>query len=272
MKRLADHAEGLRPPKVVYTDLDGTLFGPGGSLFATAAGGVTLAAARALAGLLETGVAIVPVSGRTAPQVHETARVIGARDYIAELGGITVYGLGEETVRDRGSFEGTGTPHEAMLRDGVPGLLLERFAGRLEPHAPWAFLPRESSMLFRGHVDPLEAREVLDAAGYGWLDLLDNGTIPRRYASLDVEETHAYHLLPRGVTKASAAEADLTRRGLGREDAIAIGDSPADAALASVVGAVCIVANGAASVEGHDVFVTEAAHGDGFAEAIAAFR
>ena len=276
MKELADHLEAFRDlaPRVVYTDLDGTLLGPGGSLFATDRGGVTLEAAEALSALHRAEIAVVPISGRTAPQVIETARVIGARDFVAELGGITVYGLGEETVRDHGAYRGGGTPHNAMFRDGVPGMLMDAFPGTLEPHAPWAFMPRESSMLFRGHVSLEEAREALTAAGYGWLDLLDNGVIPRAYPALEVEEVHAYHLLPKGVTKASAAAADLARRGVDRERAIAVGDSPSDAALAEAVGTVCIVANGrlAVEAEGHETaFATTASYGAGFAEVARAF-
>lgn len=275
MRQLSDHLDAFREldVRVVYTDLDGTLLGPGGSLLTSGAGEVTTEAAEALAALHRAGVAVVPVSGRTAPQVHETARLIGARDYIAELGGITVYELGGETIRAHDGRGEAGTPHEAMLRAGVPGLLMEAFPGVLEPHAPWAFLPRECSMLFRGHVALEEARAVLAAAGHGSLDLLDNGVIPRSFPGLEVEEVHAYHLLPAGVTKASAARADLERRGLAPERSIAVGDSPSDAALASAVGAVCIVANGRAAVEaaGHEeAYATAATHGAGFAEVVRA--
>lgn len=275
MRRAAEGLVGLPRPRAVYTDLDGTLFGPGGSLFAAPGGGVTRRAAEAVAAVLQAGAALVPISGRTADQVREAARVVGATDFIAELGGITCYDLGAEVVRDYGAFEGEGTPHDAMARQGAAGLLLEAFPGRLEPHTPWARLPRECSMLLRGLVDPGAARSLLADAGLGWLDLLDNGVIPRSYPTLPVEEVHAYHLLPRGVTKATAVAADMARRGLAPEECVALGDSPSDASLAGAVGAVFIVANGRAAVERagappENVYATEGSHGEGFAEVVEA--
>lgn len=271
--RSAAEARVPAPPRIVYTDLDGTLLGPGGGLLAAPAGGATLEAARALARLHEAGVLVVPVSGRTAPQVWEVARLIGASDYIAELGGIVAFDGDRDRVRFGGAFPGPGTPYRAMAEGGAAGLLLETFAGRLEPHTPWALLPRECSMLFRGQVDPGEATALLDRAGYGWLDLLDNGVIPRTYETLSVEAVHAYHLLPRGVNKAAGARAHRERREVPPEECAAIGDSPSDAAVGTEVGAAFVVANGAEAVRaagnaGENVYATERSHGEGFAEAV----
>src|SRR5439155_11843494 len=194
--------------RVVYADLDGTLLGPGGSLFAGPGGEVTTEPAAAVAALGEAGIDLMLMSGRTATQVREVARVLGAAGYIAELGGLAVHREGREEVvtRNNGSFRGPGTPFAAMERSGVAGVLLESFPGRMEPHAPWAFLSRESSMLLRGNIDPTEAATALAQAGFGWLDLQDNGIIqswPGRFPALDpaIEEVHAYHLVPAGVSK-----------------------------------------------------------------------
>lgn len=262
-------------PRVVYTDLDGTLLGPGGSLFARSDGGVSGEAAAALASLHEVGISVVPVSGRTGDQVWEVSRVIGAIDFVSEMGGVLSFDHDAERVRRDGAYRGRATPHDAMLEAGAPGLLLDAFAGRLEPHAPWAFLPRVCSMLFRGQVDLAQVDATLEEAGYGWLTLLDNGVIPRPFRGLEVEEVHAYHLLPRGVTKATGVAAHRERRGLGVEECLAVGDSPSDAALAGEVGAVAIVANGRASVESSgsaadNVLATDGSHGAGFAEVVRA--
>jgi hypothetical protein len=258
-------------PRVLYTDLDGTLLGPGGSLFA-GADGVTRGAAEAVAALHEAGVILVPTSGRTASQLRESARILGANDFIAELGGLTYYDLGKEIVRNYGAFRGRGTPYEAMARSGAAAVLLGAFPGRLEPHAPWAFENRECSMLFRGLLDEATARAVLDDGGHSWLDLRDNGIIRRTFEGLVLPEIHAYHLVPAGVDKASAVRADLERRGLRKEQAVAVGDAPSDAALSGVVGAVFIVANGRENVERSGswpdgVYATQGPSGDGFAEA-----
>lgn len=275
MRPVLDALQGAPRPRVVYTDLDGTLLGPGGSLFATSEGGVSSEAAGALAALHEAGISVVPVSGRTADQVWEVSRVIGAVDFVSEMGGVLSFDRDAERVRRDGAYRGRATPHDAMLEAGAPGLLLDAFAGRLEPHAPWAFLPRECSMLFRGQVDPDEIEVALEEAGYGWLALLDNGVIPRLFSGLEVEEVHAYHLVPRGVTKATGVAAHRERRGLAPGECLAVGDSPSDAALADEVSAVAIVANGRASVEssgaaGDNLLGTEGSHGAGFAEVVRA--
>jgi hydroxymethylpyrimidine pyrophosphatase-like HAD family hydrolase len=272
-RRVAEHLDELAAlrPKIVYTDLDGTILGPGGSLFASPDGGITRAAAEAVAALHSAGIGLVPVSGRAEVRVREAARLLGAAGFIAELGGITA--RGNEVVRDYGAHRGRGTPAEAMARTGAAAFLLETCAGRLEPHAPWAHDGREVSMLFRGHVEVGEAHADLDEAGYGWVRLHDNGIVPRSFPGLDVSEVHVYNLLPEGVTKATAVAADLVARGLEGREAIALGDSTSDLGLAPHVAAVFIVANGMPAVERADhvpesVYVTDAGYGDGFAEAV----
>jgi hypothetical protein len=74
------------------------------------------------------------------------------------------------------------------------------------------------------------------------------------------------------VDKATAVRADLRRRELGSDGAAAVGDSASDSALAPYVGAVFIVANGRAALEGQpspNVYLTDGAFGDGFADAVA---
>jgi hydroxymethylpyrimidine pyrophosphatase-like HAD family hydrolase len=268
--------------RIVYADLDGTLLGPGGSLFAGPDGAVTPEPAAALAALGAAGIDLMLMSGRTATQVREVARLLGAAGSIVELGGLVVHREGRQEViaRNVGSFRGRGTPFEAMERSGVGGLLMEAFPGRVEPHAPWAFLPRETSMLLRGSVDLAEAAAVLAEAGFGWLDLQDNGVIPSwpgRFPALDpaIEEVHAYHLVPAGVSKRAGVALDRDRRGLAPGQCVAVGDSAADADVAPEVGAVFLVANARAAVRGRtlapNVHMTERTHGLGFAEAVLPF-
>lgn len=263
MKPAADYLSSTPPrPQVLYADLDGTLTGPGASLFA-GAGGITDGAVTAVAELHRAGVALVPVSGRNLSQVREAARLLGATEGIAELGGLVLVDGGREVVRHVGAFRGPGTPFDAMARSGAGALLLESF--ELEPHAPWAFDGRTCTMLFRGRVDPAEAREALHRAGHTWLNVVDNGVIGDRGDGA----AHAYHLLPLGVSKAEAIAADLERRGLGPEAAVVVGDAPSDMAAAPHVAAAFLVANGEAGLEPADnVFVTEAAYGDGIAEVV----
>jgi hydroxymethylpyrimidine pyrophosphatase-like HAD family hydrolase len=237
-------------------------------LFAGPDGTVTGRAAEAVAALHRAGIALVPASGRVEVTVREAARLLGADGYIAELGGITV--RGHEVVRDHGAHRGRDTPYVALLRSGAAGLLLDAHPGRLELYTP-AALHRECSLLLRGQVDLAEARDLLARSGYRWVSMEDNGIVPRRFPGLDVDQVHVYHLVPRGVSKAAAVAADLTARGLDPSEAVAVGDSPADVALAPHVGAVFVVPGGAYAV-GDDapsnVFVTDGRYGEGFAEAI----
>src|ERR671918_80431 len=56
------------------------------------------------------------------------------------------------------------TIHRQIEETGAPALLLDRYAGRLEHHAPW-HVEREVSHLFRGLIDAREANELLAAEG-----------------------------------------------------------------------------------------------------------
>ena len=192
MRRAADHLPHLaRRPRALYTDLDGTLLGPGASLFAAPSGGVTSRAAEAVAALHAARIDLIPVSGRTESQVREAARLLGAAGFIAEMGGVTSFR--GEVEWTHGAHRGRGTPVEGMLRSGAAGLLLESYRGRLEPHAPWAHAARRCTFLLRGLVDPGEAMDTLEGSGYAWLALQDNGVIPGAYPGLSVPEVHAYH-------------------------------------------------------------------------------
>jgi phosphoglycolate phosphatase len=281
VRRASDHLEGLRATlsvRTVYTDLDGTLLGPGGSLFASL-DGATAEPAEAIAALATAGIDLVLMSGRTKAQMSEVARVVGARAFIAELGGLIVYREGYEdtVIRQHGVTRGRATAHEAIERSGAAGFLLDSYSRLLEPHAPWSFVERECSTLLRGNVSVPDANVLLGKAGYGWLELQDNGVIPRpgRFPNLDVEEVRAYHLVPAGISKRSAVALDRERRGIARESCIAVGDSASDADVASEVGAVFVVANGEPGVTGlslpENVYLLDRGHGLGFADAVRAF-
>jgi hydroxymethylpyrimidine pyrophosphatase-like HAD family hydrolase len=121
----------------------------------------------------------------------------------------------------------------------------------------------------------VEATAALDGAGYGWLEVLDNGVIRRTFPSLDVPEVRAYHLVPRGVSKASAVRVHRELRGFPQEETAAVGDSLSDLMVASEVGSVFLVANGVQAVgdaaDGMEhVYATPSPAGDGFAEAVEA--
>jgi hydroxymethylpyrimidine pyrophosphatase-like HAD family hydrolase len=245
----------------VYTDLDGTLLGKGASLFRTAEGEFTLLAARALEACHRAGAEVVIKSGRRRAQVMEDARLLGQTSYIFEVGsGMMIDGeltflTGPLQPRDG------RTIHEQIAETGAPALLLERFAGQLEPHAPW-HVDREVSHLFRGRVDASEANRLLAAEGHAGLRLVDNGEI--------APDTHGFHLIPASASKARAVSAHMRVRGYEPEQCIGVGDSREDLEVAGVVGRFFLVANavlGDAPLP-DNVEHTESSMSEGFYEAV----
>jgi phosphoglycolate phosphatase len=247
--------------RCVYTDLDGTLLGKGASLFRTAAGDFTLLAARALEACHRAGAEVVIKSGRRRVQVMEDARLIGQSSYIFEVGAAMVVD-GETTflTDDLQPRDGESV-HGQIAATGAPELLLARYEGRLEYHAPF-HLGREVSHVFRGLVDAREANELLAAEGHPGLRLVDNGEIG--------PETHTFHLIPAGVSKARAVAAHMRARGYAREECIGVGDSAEDLDVADVVGRLFLVANAVAGDTSRftNVERTEAAMSEGFYEAV----
>jgi hydroxymethylpyrimidine pyrophosphatase-like HAD family hydrolase len=236
--------------RCVYTDLDGTLLGRGGSLFRDGEGAFTLLPGRALEACHRAGVEVVIKSGRRKAQVMEDARLIGQSSYIYELGGGLVID-GEETILtgELRPEEGRSV-HDQIEESGAPALLLGRF--ELEHHAPF-HEGRQVTHLFRGHVDVGEANALLEAEGHGGLRLVDNGG-------------SAYHLVPADTSKANAVAAHMRAREYRREECIGVGDSREDLAVAEVVGRFFLVGN--AEISGEGAEVTEAGYGEGFYEAV----
>src|SRR3954451_14881578 len=119
--------------RCVSPDLDGTLLGKGASLFRTAEGEFTLLAARALEACHRAGAEVVIKSGRRRAQVMEDARLLGQSSYIFEVGtGLVIDGELTFLTGDLQPREGL-TIHAQIEETGAPGLLLERYAGALEP-------------------------------------------------------------------------------------------------------------------------------------------
>ena len=246
--------------RCVYTDLDGTLLGRGASLFRTAEGEFTLLAARALEACHRAGAEVVIKSGRRRAQVMEDARLLGQSSYIFEVGAAMV--IDGETTFLTGDFQPRDgeSVHDQIAATGAPELLLSRYEGRLEYHAPF-HLGREVSHVFRGSLDAREANELLAAEGHSELRLVDNGEIE--------PGTHTFHLIPAGVSKAAAVSAHMRARGYAPEECVAVGDSREDLDVARVVGRLFLVANAVADTSAFaNVERTEAAMSEGFYEAV----
>jgi hydroxymethylpyrimidine pyrophosphatase-like HAD family hydrolase len=237
--------------RALYVDLDGTLLGPGGSLLAGADGSFSLDGIRALQACARAGAEVVLYSGRREASVFEDARLIGQRSFIFELGcGLVLDGELEWLTDGLVPSREQGTIYEQIGRSGAPDLLLGAFAGRLEYHTPWS-AGREVSHLFRGDVELSEATRLLEAGGFGWLRLVDNGVLAAHGVPIDgdvfglaADRVHAYHLIPAGASKARAVARHMQARGYSEQEVIAVGDSREDMTAAAVVGAFWLVANG----------------------------
>jgi hydroxymethylpyrimidine pyrophosphatase-like HAD family hydrolase len=260
--------------RCLYCDLDGTLLGRGASLLRDGAGEFSLLGVRALEACHRAGAEVVLYSGRRRAQVFEDARLIGSGAYIYEVGcGLVVDG--EEEFLTDGLVPGELSIHDQITESGAPALLLERYSGRLEYHSPW-HLDREVSHLFRGLVEVPEVDALLSDSGLGHLRLVDNGAIHRRSPTLEVERAHAYHLIPRGASKARAVARHMQVRGYAPEECIAVGDSREDLEAAAVVSTFWFVANAlerdptlADAIAGREnVRVAEGDHGGGVYEAV----
>ena len=263
----------------LYVDLDGTLLGPDASLLTGADGGFDLLGVRALEACARARAEVVIFSGRTQSSVFDAARLIGSRAFIFEIGcGLVIDGELEWLTDGLEPSPQRGTIFDQIEASGAVALLQERFAGRLEPHSPWA-AGRDVSHLFRGDVPLAEAETVLREAGLDWLRLLDNGVIPEA-AELGLmpglEVVRAYHLVPAGASKARAVARHMQARGYDPGNCIACGDSREDLGAADAVGAFWLMANAltrdpglAAEVAGRPgVRIAEAGYGAGVYEAV----
>jgi hydroxymethylpyrimidine pyrophosphatase-like HAD family hydrolase len=233
-----------RAVRCLYVDLDGTLLGPDASLLTGSDGSFSALSVRALEACRRAGAEVVLYSGRRQSSVFEAARLIASSSYIFELGcGLVLDGELEWLTGDFVPSAETGSIFDQIEATGAPELLLDRFAGRLEYHTPWA-TGREVSHLFRGSVDLAEVDDALRTAGITGLRLVDNGVIHEhadRFPAIPV--VRAYHLVPAVASKAHAVRRHMQARDYAPEDCIAVGDSHEDLGAAEAVGAFWFVAN-----------------------------
>ena len=269
----------LAQVEILYTDLDGTLLGQGGTLLVDGDGAPSATAAEAVVAVNRAGLPVVITSGRATLQLIEVARMCGWNDFIAEVGALrSVWRDGQRlTTFDAGQWpEGTPasgtTPLDAIRESGAYEALVAAFPGRVEHHDPW-HLNRSATDVLRGCLSLSDAQAVLDTLPLP-IDLLDNGIVRRHSETLVCDRPlHAYHLVPRGVSKRRAITLDLAERGIAPENAALIGDSDTDLSAAPAVGLLALVEN-ALEVPGleqrlstHDnAWVVRGRRGDGWAE------
>jgi hypothetical protein len=230
--------------RALYVDLDGTLLGPGASLLRGADGRFNALSVRALEACWRADAEVVLYSGRRQSSVFESSRLIGSSSYIFELGcGLVLDGELEWLTDGVVPAPERGSISDQIGASGAPALLLERYGDQLEYHTPWS-IDREVSHLFRGAVDLADASTALEAAGLGWLRLVDNGVVRAHAEQMPgLPVVHAYHLIPAAASKARAVARHMQARRYDPAECIAVGDSREDMDAASVVGTFWLVAN-----------------------------
>jgi hydroxymethylpyrimidine pyrophosphatase-like HAD family hydrolase len=263
--------------RCLYVDLDGTLLGPNASLVTGTGGAFSLLGARALEACARAGAEVVIYSGRKQSSVFEAARLIGSSAFIFELGcGLVLDGELEWLTDGIVPTDDAGSIFDQIEASGAPAMLLDRYAGELEYHTPWA-INRDVSHLFRGDVDLAEANATLAESGFGWLRLVDNGVVRAANEQMPgLPVIHAYHLIPAGASKPRGIARHMQARGYTREDCIAVGDSREDMDADSVVDQFWLVANALdrditleADASGRDrVRVASESYGAGVYEAV----
>lgn len=244
-----EHLAALAEVRILYTDLDGTLLGPGGTLLVDGGGRPSITAASAVVDVNRAGLPVVIVSGRSRLQLVELARVCGWNDFIAEAGAVRSRfdGVHRELIFDTpewpADLPGPGrTVFDEILASNAYEGLVEAFPRQVEYHDPW-HLNRDATHVLRGCFDTAAAQDVLDRFALP-LDLLDNGLVRRKAHGLVCDgPLHAYHIVPKGVSKRRAIELDLIDRGLEPRQAAIIGDAQTDLRSAPSVGLAVLVEN-----------------------------
>lgn len=270
-------AAALSRAKIALTDLDGTLLGLGGSVLIDALGAPALTTVEAIIEVNRAGLEVVVCTGRNRIQAGEVSRILGWKSFIAELGCIVMYDRREPAEYLLGDWpEGIlladETPHQAIIRLGGLRVLTETFPGKIEEHDPW-HTDREITHVLRGNIDCAAAQAELDTLDVP-IKIIDNGIVnPPRHTLVDVDEVHAYHLVPKGTSKELAIRTLLERRGYSTDDAVAIGDSATDVEMMNAAALGVLVHNALAdprvleATGGRDTIVaTRAERGDGWAE------
>jgi HAD superfamily hydrolase (TIGR01484 family) len=227
--------ENLRHLKVVYTDLDGTLFNDRGCFIRDYRNQYYFDVINLLTVLEDKKIDVVPVSGRSAFQLRCNSQMMGLKNYIAELGAELIYNQGKEvytTFDTNKPVYDTGNGGKDLIK--ITELLKKNFPGRIDSKLEWSS-NRNYNAIFFGEIDIDRANSLVRNSGYENLVLVNNGFSSLVELDLDVEKLNIYVLIPEGVNKSSGIKLDKKIRNFGTENCIALGDSVEDLKMADQV-------------------------------------
>jgi len=268
--------ENLKDLKVIYTDLDGTLFNDRGCIIKDEKGGYYFKAVKLLSEIARKNWDVVLVSGRNKFQLRYNAQIIGLKNYIAELGSELVYNLGKEVyvTFDRQKIKYDLT-YEGKDLIKIIELFKKNFPDKIESKMEWSRY-RSHTVLFFGEINLNFANKLLKKEGYGELVLVDNGLSSLVELDLDIERLHIYNLMPKGVNKAKGIKLDKKIRNFDINNCIALGDSLEDLKMAGEVKYFFLMGNALEHNEMildeldkyNNVYVTDGVMNKGWAEVI----
>ncbi len=280
LKFFRDHKEEIKKEiekvKVIYSDLDGTLLNDKGCLIKDRENRFFIGALEQLEKLFLKDIDIVLVSGRNQTQLRLNAKMLGLKNYIAELGCELVYDLGRKVhiTFDKERFK-YDFSYQGKDLQRVIDILKNAFPKKIESKPEWAIY-RTTNALFLGDIDLKTANKLLRDQGYGEAELVNNGPTLLERVNLDIRKLYIYNLMPKGVGKINGVRLDKKIRNLKKENCIALGDSIEDLKLASEVRYFFLMENTIeeekdilGALKNYDnVFVTDQAMNRGWAEVI----
>ncbi len=227
--------KNLNDLRVIYTDLDGTLFNHKGCIIKDYKDDYYFNALKLLPRIASKNWDIVMVSGRNKFQLRYNAQMIGLNNYISELGAELVYNLGEKIYitfnHNKAKFDLTYGGKDLIK---IMELFKKNFPGKIESKTEWSRY-RSYNALFFGEIDLDKANKLLEIKGYKELTLVDNGFSSLVDLDLDVESLHIYNLMPSEVNKSNGIKLDKKIRNFSTENCIALGDSLEDLKMAGEV-------------------------------------
>ena len=245
----------LSQVRYVFSDLDGTMYGPGSCVLKNAAGEHSLAMVETLVALKRAGIEVVLTSGRNRSMMHEDSRLLGLNSYIGEMGGLIMldreHNEWEYFTADMPFDPESGlTPHQVIEQTGVCDEFIRRWPGLIEYHNDMStgYKYREVTVGLRGEIPDDEAREILDRSGLP-LEWGDNGFLnyisaPTTLKLPEGVRGRAFNITPAGLGKGRAIERFCALRGIDPAETLAIGDSASDFLMADAAPVFILVENG----------------------------
>ncbi len=259
---------GLEPPKLIASDLDGTLLDSAGQL--------SRRTADALTAVQAMGIGLVIATARPPRWMHELTEIIGDHGVVICSNGAFVYDIPHRTVlAERSLTTAVVTELVAALRASIPGIAfaVESATGfsrepvyvdvhRAAPDTPVRDIahllePLPGKLLARA--PELDPDEFIAAV----TDVVGDAAVVNYSGASGLAEISAA-----GVTKAAVLAEWAAERGVGAEDVWAFGDMPNDLAMLSWAGTSFAVANAHADVRAASTYTIGSNDDDGVAQVV----